>query len=151
MIVLGVDLGGRRVGFAVSDEEERLAVPSGFAPVRSLEAALDAVIAKADAERSELIVVGHPLNLDGRPGPKAREAERFRDLLIESGRAAVLWDERLTTSEATRLLKEAGLDRRRRKTLVDAHAAQRLLGSFLEWRGRSKGERDGREKSGQDL
>lgn len=136
MIILGVDLGDRRVGFAVSDEEERLAVPSGFAPVKTLDAALAAVEVKADAEGAGLIVVGYPLNLDGRPGPKAKEAEKFRASLCEAGREAVLWDERLTTSEATRLLKDAGLDRRRRKTLIDAHAAQRLLGSFLEWRGR---------------
>lgn len=136
MIVLAVDLGDRRVGFAVSDEEERLAVPSGYAPVRSLEEALAAVLAKADLERAGLLVVGNPLNMDGRPGPKSREAARFRDLLEEAGREAVLWDERLTTTEATRLLKDAGLGRRRRKHLVDANAAQRLLESHLEFRRR---------------
>ncbi len=134
MILLGVDLGDRRVGFAVTDEQERLAVPSGFAPVKNLQDALSAVTAKAAAERAELVVLGHPINMDGRPGPKSREAEAFRDLLAETGLEVVLWDERLTTTEATRRLKEAGLDRRRRKTLIDANAAQRLLESHLEWR-----------------
>lgn len=141
MILLGVDLGDRRVGFAVSDEEERVAVTSGFAPVRSLEEALQAVLAKADAEGAQLLVVGNPLNMDGRPGPKAREASRFRDMLAEAGREAVLWDERLTTTEATRLLKEAGVNRRRRKTLIDANAAQRLLESHMEYRKKSGGGR----------
>lgn len=136
MIVLGVDLGDRRVGFAVSDEEERLAVPSGFAPVRNLREALAAVLDKAAAERAELIVLGNPLNMDGRPGPKAREAAEFRDLLVDAGRQVALWDERLTTSEATRLLRDAGLNRRRRKTLIDANSAQRLLESYLECRRR---------------
>lgn len=137
MIILGVDLGDRRVGFAVTDEEERLAVPSGFAPVRGLKDALAAVLEKADAERAELVVLGHPINMDGRPGPKAKEAQAFRDLLAGAGKEVVLWDERLTTSEAARLLKSAGLDRKRRKSLIDANAAQRLLDSHLEWRRRN--------------
>lgn len=136
MIVLGVDLGDRRVGFAVSDEDERLAVPSDYAPVRSLEDALAAVLAKAEQERAELLVLGNPLNMDGRPGPKSKEAQKFRDMLAESGREVVLWDERLTTTEATRLLKDAGLNRRQRKTLIDANSAQRLLESYLEFRKR---------------
>ena len=136
MIILGVDLGERRVGFAITDEEERLAVPSGFAPVRSLADALEAVTAKAAAERAELVVVGNPINMDGRPGPKAREAAEFAGMLGDAGLRAELWDERLTTTEATRLLKEAGHNRRRRKTLIDANAAQRLLESYLSYRRR---------------
>jgi RNAse H-fold protein YqgF len=136
MILLGVDLGDRRVGFAVSDEEERLAVPSGFASVRSLADALLAVREKVEAERAGLVVLGHPLNMDGRPGPKAKEAEQFRGMLEEAGVAVVLWDERLTTSEAERLLRSAGLDRRKRKTLIDANAAQRLLESHIAFRRR---------------
>lgn len=139
MIILGVDLGDRRVGFAVSDEEERLAVPAGFAPVRSLDEAAAAVIARAGDERAELLVVGNPLNMDGRPGPKSREAAAFAETLRESGLAVELWDERLTTSEATRLLRDAGHNRKRRKTLIDANAAQRLLESYLEYRKRGGG------------
>ncbi|MDR1521167.1 MAG: Holliday junction resolvase RuvX [Planctomycetota bacterium] len=138
MILLGVDLGGRRVGFAISDEEERLAVPSGFASVRNRGEALAAVIAKAEAEEAGLLVIGYPLNMDGRPGPKAREAEEFRDRLAEAGREAVLWDERLTTVEAARFLEAAGVDRRRRRSRIDAHAAQCLLESFLGRRRRDR-------------
>lgn len=136
MIVLGVDLGERRVGFAVSDDEERLALPSGAVPVRCLRDAFAAVIAKADDERAETLVLGHPLNMDGRSGPKAKEAAAFRDMLSRAGREVVLWDERLTTSEADRLLKDAGLDRRRRGKFVDANAAQRILDSYLAWKRR---------------
>ena len=136
MIVLGVDLGDRRVGFAVSDEEERPAVPSGFAAVRNLDQAAQEVSAKAETERAELVVLGNPLNMDGRPGPKAKEAAAFRDMLTEAGLEVVLWDERLTTTEATRLLKDAGLNRRQRKTLIDANSAQRLLESYLNFRRR---------------
>lgn len=136
MRLLGVDLGDRRVGFAVTDEEERLAVPSGFAPVRSLADALAAVLAKAEAEKSERLVLGNPINMDGRPGPKSREAAKFGDMLRVAGQNVVLWDERLTTSEATRLLREAGHNRKQRKTLIDANSAQRLLESYLGFRKR---------------
>ena len=139
MIVLGVDLGDRRIGFAVSDGEERLAVPSGFAAARGGGEALAAVLAKADREGAGLLVVGHPLNMDGRPGPKAREAEEFCRRLTDAGRESVLWDERLTTSEASRLLREAGMNRRRRQAHIDAQSAQRLLESFLECRRRTRG------------
>ena len=137
MILLGVDLGGRRVGFAVTDQDELLAVPSGFAPVRSLADAAAAVADKAKLENAGLVVLGNPINMDGRPGPKAKEAAQFAETLRESGLHVELWDERLTTSEATRLLKEAGHNRKQRKTLIDANAAQRLLTSFLECRKRN--------------
>ena len=137
MILLGVDLGGRRVGFAVTDEDELLAVPSGFAPVRNLADAAAAVADKAKRENAGLVVLGNPINMDGRPGPKAKEAALFAETLRESGLRVELWDERLTTSEATRLLKEAGHNRKQRKTLIDANAAQRLLTSFLECRKRN--------------
>ncbi|MDR1745100.1 MAG: Holliday junction resolvase RuvX [Planctomycetota bacterium] len=142
MRLLGVDLGDRRVGFAVTDEAELLAVPSGFAAVRTLAEALEAVLAKAEAEGAELVVVGNPLNMDGRPGPKSREAVEFGDMVRRAGRDAVMWDERLTTSEATRLLREAGHSRKRRKTLIDANSAQRLLESYLGFRRRGGARTD---------
>lgn len=139
MIHLGIDLGDRRVGFAVSDADERLALPSGYMRVKTLAEAVAAATAKADLENAELAVVGNPLNMDGRAGPKAREAAAFRGLLEAAGLPAVLWDERLTTSEADRLLKDAGLNRRQRKQLVDANAAQRILDSYLDWKRRRGG------------
>ncbi|MDR3211062.1 MAG: Holliday junction resolvase RuvX [Planctomycetota bacterium] len=134
MIHLGVDLGERRVGFAVSDAEERLAVPSGFARSTSSDQTLSEVIDKAGREGAEMIVVGYPLNMDGRAGPKAQEALAFRDHLLAAGWQAVLWDERLTTSEAERVMREAGVRRRQRKQHIDANSAQRILSSYLDCR-----------------
>lgn len=136
MILLGVDLGDRRVGYAISDEEERLCVPSGYSAVRSLGEALEAVLGKIGIEGAGLVVLGNPVNMDGRPGPKSREAGEFAEMLRGAGVEVRLWDERLTTSEATRLLKAAGHNRKRRKTLIDANSAQRLLESFMEFRRR---------------
>lgn len=136
MILLGVDLGERRVGFAVTDAGERLALPSGYAEVDSLEDAAREVLAKAAREAAGLVVLGNPLNMDGRAGPKAREAARFGDMLVAAGLEVVLWDERLTTSDAERLLMDAGLKRRQRRALIDANSAQRLLAAHMEWRRR---------------
>ncbi len=136
MIVLGIDLGDRRVGFAVGNTDGLLAVPSGFASVQNLTAAAKAVTEKAATENAGLLVLGHPVNMNGRPGPKAKEAAAFAETLRKQGLTVELWDERLTTSEATRLLKDAGHTRKQRKTLIDQNAAQRLLTSFLECRKR---------------
>lgn len=138
MKVLAVDLGDRRVGFAISDEEERFSVPSGFAAVRSLDEAFAAVMEKVGVEGAGLVVLGNPVNMDGRVGPRSREAVEFGERLREAGVEVAMWDERLTTSEATRLLKEAGHNRKRRKGLIDANSAQRFLESFLECRRRGR-------------
>ncbi len=142
MIMLGVDLGDRRVGFAVSDADERLALPSGCSAVKSLQEALAAVLAKAELENAGTIVLGNPLNMDGRPGPKSKEASHFRDLLAEAGWEVVLWDERLSTGEAEQLLRDAGLNRKKRRQVIDANAAQRILNSYLSFKNRSRSHID---------
>ncbi|HQM53781.1 MAG TPA: Holliday junction resolvase RuvX, partial [bacterium] len=79
------------------------------------------------------IVVGLPLNMDGSEGPAARSARGFADSLRAALNLPVfLWDERLTTAEADRFLKSAGLSRRKRSLRVDGIAAQRILQSYLD-------------------
>ena len=132
MIRLGVDLGGRRVGLAICDAEEIVASPLGSLSVKSLrEAVLAVTKAAADYGAGE-VVVGLPLSMNGRRGPKAREAEAFADQLRQAGLNVILQDERLTTAEAERALKASGMGRRERKKVVDACAAQRLLATRLE-------------------
>ena len=132
MIRLGVDLGGRRVGLAVSDPDGRLAVPAGHAVVASADEALDAVDAAARRHGAAEIVLGLPRRLDGRDGPAARAVRLFADRCRGRGWTVLLWDERLTTGEAERALKDAKLSRRARGGVVDSVAAQRILASYLE-------------------
>ena len=137
MILLGVDLGERRIGFAVCDPEWIIASPLRIETTCSLENSLDIVcdvFAEVGAER---IILGHPIDMSGRRGPKAKEAEGFARDLEERGLPIILWDERLTTAEAERSLRDANLNRKERKKHLDAIAAQRILHSFMEAHNRS--------------
>ncbi len=132
MRVLAIDLGERRVGFAVSDDEGIIASPLRIAQVRSLPDACEVVLAAVEETGAGKVVLGHPRNMDGRAGPKAKEAEEFAAMLREDGLIVELWDERLTTAEAERSMKDANLSRKQRKKSLDAVAAQRILQSWLQ-------------------
>ena len=133
MIRLGVDLGGRRVGLAVSDALGIAAFPLEALRVRSREEAFGAVREAARRHGAEEVVVGLPLRMNGRRGAEAKEAEDFARRLREAGTPAALWDERLTTAEAERGLRAMDLGRRQRQRHIDAHAAQRLLAAYLDF------------------
>ncbi len=132
MRTLAVDLGERRIGFAVCDEDEIIASPFKTVRVGSPAAVLPAVLAMVRETQAGRLVLGHPRNMSGKVGPKAREAEALAERLRGEGVEVFLWDERLTTAEAERSLKEANLSRKQRRERIDAVAAQRILHSFLE-------------------
>lgn len=136
MTWLGLDLGQRRVGVAVSDPLGSFAMPhatleiprGGGFPLRGL---LE-LIEKTGAEG---IVVGLPMRLDGTSGPEAEAAEQFAaDLRTKVSMEVVLWDERLSSVEAERLLEEAGVRSKRRRAITDRVAAAVILQSFLDSR-----------------
>jgi putative Holliday junction resolvase len=133
--VLCIDLGRVRVGLAVSDPLRVTAQPAGFLARRELARSLTPLGDLAAAREVSTIVVGHPLLLSGERGAAAEEAEQFaarvRD---ELGRPVHLWDERLTTAQATRALIEGGVRRGRRREVVDAAAATLILQSWLDAR-----------------
>jgi putative Holliday junction resolvase len=134
--VLGLDLGDARIGVAISDPERRVAVPHGTIHVGQPPGELKAVAALVRELDATAVVVGHPRSMSGASGPRAQQAEAFAEAL----RAAVsvpveLQDERLSTVEAERSLREAGLDGRRRRTVVDEAAATVILNAWLDARG----------------
>lgn len=131
MRILGVDLGARRVGLAVSDDGGMIASPLRVATVRDVQGAVQAVCQAANEVEAGRIVLGFPRDMSGKVGLKAREAESFADALRAEGLDVVLWDERLTTAEAERSLREANLSRKQRKRHLDAVAAQRILQAYL--------------------
>ena len=144
MRVLGVDLGDRRIGVAVSDAGGVLASPVEVVE-RSGDRAVDhaRLAALADELEVELVVVGLPLSLSGRPGPAARAiAAEVEEL---AGRLPVpveTIDERLTTVTAERSLREAGVRGRARRQVVDKAAAAVLLQTWLDGRAAARqGER----------
>lgn len=138
MAVLGIDLGSRRIGLAISDESERIALPAGIIESRGREADLAAIRSLVAERGVRRIVVGLPLRMSGRPGPEAEAARAFAATLArELGLPVDTLDERWSTVEAERILRETGQSRRKRRSgAADTLAATLLLRTFLERRAR---------------
>jgi putative Holliday junction resolvase len=136
--VLGVDLGERRVGLAISDPSGRVATP--YARVdRSGDRTADhrTILAHAREAGASRIVVGLPLSLSGDAGPAAQAVlEEVEALRAEADETVTIdtYDERLTTVIAERELREARVSRRARRQAVDETAAAVMLQSYLEAR-----------------
>jgi len=138
--VLGVDLGSRRIGLALSDPTRTVASPHEVI-VRSGDPVADrgAIVAAARAADATVIVVGLPLSLSGRAGPAAKAARAEADALqalAEPDIDVVVHDERLTTVTAERALAEGGVRRDARRRVVDKVAAAVMLQSWLESKGK---------------
>ncbi|MEI7437231.1 MAG: Holliday junction resolvase RuvX [bacterium] len=134
--ILAVDLGEKRVGFALSDPTGFLASSLETAHVSNSGETLAAVKRLCSAHQPERIVIGLPLNMDGTNGIAAQKVTAFAARLREKvGLPVDLWDERLTTRLVQRVLIEANLSRSRRKEVVDQLAAQVILQSYLDAHG----------------
>ena len=133
MRILGLDVGDRRIGVAVSDELALFAQGLLVLERRSLAAdvaALQEVMSDYDVRR---IVVGMPRNMNGSYGPQADKTAAFMERLERScNLPCTAWDERLTTQQAERVLIAANQRRRKRKTVRDKLAAQLILQSYLD-------------------
>jgi putative Holliday junction resolvase len=133
---LGLDVGSKRIGVAVSDELGLTAQPvMTLETRRNRRDDLRSIARLARKYEVAGIVVGRPLHLSGENSPRAIRTERFAAELGElSGLPIHLWDERLTTHEAHQLLYEAGRKRQEHKDVVDQVAATLILQSFLDHR-----------------
>lgn len=134
MRVLGIDYGRRRIGLALSDEEGILASPfPTYVRGRSEARDITALTSLIDKHGVTAVVVGLPLNMNGSRGEMAHEVEAFADRIRQETALPVeLFDERLTSSEAERVLLEADLPRRRRKELRDSLSAVLILQGHLD-------------------
>jgi putative holliday junction resolvase len=131
--VLGLDLGDARIGVAVSDPERRLAVSIGTIHVGQPPGELKAVASLVREHDVGLVVVGLPLSMSGEVGARAQHAAGFAQALRAVIEVPVeLQDERLSTVEAERELREAGVKGRDRRNVVDRTAAAVILQSWLD-------------------
>jgi len=132
MRVLALDVGERRTGVALSDAMGWLATPLTVLKGNKHEAELAAIALLVQKHHVERIVVGYPRSLDGSIGPQALRVDeyvaRLRMRLPEV--PIVLWDERLSTAQAERLIHETG--RRVQRERIDAAAAAVILQSYLD-------------------
>ena len=133
--ILGLDFGTRRIGLAVSDDAAAIAFPIGVLESRGRERDLGALAELAGERGVKRVVVGLPLHLDGVAGEMAEAARAFAVALADrSGLPVDLLDERWTSLEAERTLREAPRPkkRRRQKGAVDTLAATLILRTYLE-------------------
>lgn len=135
MRFLGVDVGLKRTGLALSDDEGRMAFPKGAVESDGLRDVVRQVTAFIKEHEVGTVIVGLPLDMSGREGPAARRARRFAEALEAAAHVQVaFWDERLTTQQVTRTLREAKVRGKRIKAQVDESAAAIILQGYLDQR-----------------
>lgn len=131
--LLGVDLGTKTIGLALSDSMRTAATP--LETIRRTKFGADAqrLLAICVEQSASGLVFGMPLNMDGTEGPRCQSTRAFiRNLKPLSDLPVVLWDERLSTSAVTRTMLDADLSRARRAEIVDKLAASYILQGALD-------------------
>ncbi|ANU23554.1 Holliday junction resolvase-like protein [Planococcus donghaensis MPA1U2] len=137
MRIIGLDVGSKTIGVAISD-------PMGWTAQGIETIKINEAIEEFGMERlGELIkqyevteaVVGYPKNMNNSIGPRAEASEKFAALLKEAySIPVVLWDERLTTSAAEKMLISADVSRKNRKKVIDKMAAVMILQGYLDFK-----------------
>lgn len=134
MRILGLDLGSRTLGVAVSDISELIARP--VETIRFEEDDYESCLEKLKTVLQEYqikkAVLGLPRHMNGDIGIRGEISIHFKDQLEQLGIEVVLWDERLTTMAAQRILISADVSRKKRKQVIDQMAAVQILQSYLD-------------------
>lgn len=136
---MGIDVGGTRVGVALSDVDRSVASPHATeSDFDSFTELAQRLVETAREQEVDTVVVGWPMTMEGEEGRATREVDRFVRRLREAAEEASVefdverWDERLTSVEAERVLVDADVSRQRRRPMVDRVAASRILQSYLD-------------------
>jgi len=136
MRALGLDVGSKTIGIAISDTSGSIATALKTLRRAGQKVDANAVHEVVVAHEVSTIVVGFPLELDGNEGHRARRVRVFVKALEEAHPpevTTVLWDERFSTAAAERTLLEADLSRKKRRRHIDAVAAQFILQGWLDY------------------
>ena len=132
MRIMAVDYGDARTGLAVSDPGGLLAGDAWTVNGWDPQAVADEIAREAKTRSVGRIVLGLPRNMDGSEGTRAEKSRAFGTLLQEkTGLEVVMWDERLTTVDAHRILSGAGKHGKKRREKIDAVAATLILEGYL--------------------
>ena len=131
--LIGLDLGSKTIGVAVSDPDRRLATGVTAIARKNFTADAQCVLALA-AERAAVgFVLGLPVNMDGTEGPRAQSTRAFaRNFAKLTPLPIALWDERLSTAAVERELIAADVSRKKRAAVIDQHAAAYILQGALD-------------------
>ncbi|HXP04947.1 MAG TPA: Holliday junction resolvase RuvX [Stellaceae bacterium] len=131
--LLGLDVGTKTIGLALSDTRLVIASPLDTIRRRRFREDMAALFAEIDKQGAGGVVIGLPLALDGRDSPRTQSVRAFaRNLLTLRDLPALLWDERLSTAAVTREMIAADLTRKRRAEIVDKVAAAYILQGCLD-------------------
>ena len=131
--LMGLDLGSKTIGVAVSDPDRRLAAPVETIQRKRFSLDVAHLFRLAGERRAVGFVLGLPINMDGSEGPRAQATRAFaRNLTKLTALPIALWDERLSTAAVERALIEADASRRKRKAVIDQHAAAYILQGALD-------------------
>ncbi len=145
--LIGLDLGTKTIGLALSDLGRRIATP--LETIKRKKFSLDVAELLAICEKHQVaaMIIGLPLNMDGSEGPRAQATRAFvRNLLPLTSLSVTYWDERLSTTAVTRTLLEADTSRAKRAEAVDKMAASFILqGALDRMHGMKRDDRDDRE------
>jgi putative holliday junction resolvase len=131
--LLGLDVGTKTIGLALSDVTRSIATP--YETIRRTKFTSDAEILVDIVDKMEVggLIIGLPINLDGSEGPRAQSTRAFaRNLAKHIDLPMAFWDERLSTAAVERHLIEAGASRKRRAEVVDRMAAAYILQGALD-------------------
>ena len=132
---MGLDVGDKRIGVALSDEDALIASPRETLERKGNRKDIAHLLELAAREDVGEILVGMPLSLDGSSGPQAEKVARFVDALkAETDLTVTTWDERLSTVSAERALLEGDVSRAKRKKTIDRVAAALILQGYLDSR-----------------
>jgi putative Holliday junction resolvase len=133
MRTLGLDIGDKRIGIAISDPGGILASPLATITREDDQKAIDDIIQIIDQQDVRRIVIGMPYSLDGSVGRQANKVKDFAGKFSKCTKAKIeIWDERLSTVAAERLLREAGTKRARKGAQRDSAAAAFILQGYLD-------------------
>ena len=133
MKILGLDYGEARIGVAVSDALGMLANPLDTICEKDRKLQLEKTARVAREQGVEKLVVGNPKHMDGTQGHRSEYTEAFaKDLSEILNVPYVMWDERLSSTEAHRILESGGVSGKKRKTKVDKIAAVIILQGYLD-------------------
>ncbi len=131
--LLGLDLGEKTIGLALSDQSRTVATPFKTLKKQKFSKDAAALLEIIDREKVAGLVLGLPVNMDGSEGPRCQSTRQFATNLLEKKDIPiVLWDERLSTAAVTRTLLEADASRKRRAEVVDKMAAAYILQGLLD-------------------
>ena len=131
--LVGLDLGTKTIGVAVSDRGLSFAHPRPVIMRKKFSVDAAALLNLLGKENATAVVIGLPVNMDGSEGPRAQKSRAFvRNMAPLSALPFVLWDERLSTVAAERMLIEMDVSRRKRETRIDSAAAAFILQGALD-------------------